>query len=135
MIYLTMIVAIFSACLTYFLSLHLKKGPTLASAIVTLSSGLLLPYFFTEGATLALVATTASYAAMVSEAKFPKLIEMVGVGAICGLVFSLTHDVFVGVGGRLGSIAAISGLSWLGLKQIIDKFKKQNQVTIDALQK
>ena len=83
---------------------------------------MLLPHFFIEGDTLALAATTASYAAMVSTIKFPKLIEMVAIGCICGIVFNLTQDVFVGVGGRLGSIAAIAGFSWFGLKQIIEKF-------------
>ena len=135
MIYLTIIVAICSACLTYFLSLHLKKGPVLASAIITLASGLLMPHFFTEGGTLALVATTASYAAMVSAIKFPKLIEMVAVGAICGLIFTLTQNVFVGVGGRLGSIAAISGFSWFGIKQIMEKFMGENKVPMNILEK
>ncbi|MBU5428230.1 hypothetical protein KQI41_17695 [Tissierella pigra] len=132
---MVMIISICSACLTYFLGLHLKKGPVLSSAIVTLSSGLLLPHFFIEGDTLALAATTASYAAMVSTIKFPKLIEMVAIGCICGIVFNLTQDVFIGVGGRLGSIAAIAGFSWFGLKQIIEKFMGKNKFTINLLQK
>lgn len=112
------ITAVLATCATYFISFNLKKGPVLASAIITLSSGIILPYIFSDsGALLATVATSGSYAAMVSTEKFPKIWDMVFVGILCGTVFLLTQDVFVGVGGRLGSIAAISGLTWLGIKK------------------
>lgn len=114
------IIAVLATCLTYFICFNLDKGPVLASAIVTLVSGILLPYIFSDGGSLlAAVATCGSYAAMVSKSKFPRLIDMIFVGIICGTVFALTQDVFVGVGGRLGSIAAISGLSWLGVKKVV----------------
>lgn len=113
------VVAIISTCLTYFISIHLKKGPVLASAMVTLASGIILPYIFKDnGVLFAVVATTGSYAAMVSREKFPSVKDMAFVGLLCGTLFLLTQDVFLGVGGRLGSIAAISGLSWLGINKI-----------------
>lgn len=117
------IVAIASACITYFLNIHLNKGPVLASAIVTLIAGLLLPSIFKEGATLALVATTVSYAAMVSTDRFPNIYEMIFVGMIASVIFIFAEDVFIGIGGKLGSIAAISGLSWFGIKQLFEKYK------------
>lgn len=116
------LVAIASACITYYLSIHLKKGPVLASAIVTLLSGLLLPTIFEDGNTLAIVATTVSYAAMVSEDKFPRIIEMIIIGLIAGTIYILAEDVYIGVGGKLGSIAAISGLSWFGFKELVGRF-------------
>lgn len=120
MTFMIIITAIMATCLTYFICFNLDKGPVLASAIVTLISGLLLPYFFsTGGSLLAGVATCGSYAAMVSKAKFPRLTDMIFVGIICGTVFALTQDVFIGVGGKLGSIAAISGFTWLGIKRVI----------------
>ncbi|MGO1470068.1 MAG: hypothetical protein ACTHW2_08610 [Tissierella sp.] len=121
--YRILIVAVTAACITYYLSIHLKKGPVLASAIVTLLSGLLLPAIFEDGSTLAIVATTVSYAAMVSTDKFPKIYEMIVVGIISGIIFILAEGVFIGVGGKLGSIAAISGLSWFGFKEIFKKIK------------
>lgn len=125
MTFTIIIIAVLAACTTYFISIHLGKGPVLASAIVTLASGILLPYIFSDGgALLAAVATSGSYAAMVSQEKFPRLRDMVFVGILCGVVFLLTQDVFVGVGGRLGSIAAISGFTWLGMKKIRKKVKK-----------
>lgn len=120
MILMIIIIAVLATCLTYFICFNLDKGPVLASAIVTLVSGILLPYIFSDGGSLlAAVATCGSYAAMVSKSKFPRLIDMIFVGIICGTVFALTQDVFVGVGGRLGSIAAISGLSWIGVKKVV----------------
>ncbi len=120
MIFMIIITAILATCLTYFICFNLDKGPVLASAVVTLASGILLPYLFSDGgAVLAGVATCGSYAAMVSKSKFPELKDMIFVGIICGTVFALTQDVFVGVGGRLGSIAAISGFTWLGLRKTI----------------
>ncbi len=112
------IVAIVSACVTYFISFNLKKGAVMASAIVTLCSGIFLPYLLADGATLATVATTASYAAMVSQKKFPKITDMIFVGIICGTLFGLVQDVYVGVGGKLGTMAAISGFAWLGIRRI-----------------
>ena len=43
---------------------------------------------------------------------------MVFVGLICGSVFILASNAYVGVGGRLGTMAAISGFTWLGIKKI-----------------
>lgn len=121
--YRILLVAITSACITYYVNAYLEKGPVFASAVVTLISGLLLPNIFKDGNTLAIVATTVSYAAMVSTDKFPKIYEMIAVGIIAGTVFIFAENVFVGVGGRLGTIAAISGLSWFGLKEIFKEIR------------
>lgn len=116
------LVAVLATSLTYLIIHKLKKGPVIASAVVTLISGILFPSLLPEeGMLLAIVATAGSYAAMVSKEKFPRLVDMIFVGVLCGIVFILTQEVFVGVGGRLGSIAAISCFSWLGLKKIKDK--------------
>ena len=116
------IVSVLASCITYFININLKKGGVMASAIVTLFSGIVLPYIFPNiGLTLATVATTSSYAAMVSKEKFPKITDMVFVGVIVSVVFVLFQDVFVGVGGRLGTMAAISGFTWLGIKKISNK--------------
>jgi len=112
------IVSIIAALATYYISINMGKGPVFASALVTLISGIIFPYFFPEGGgTLAVMGTCASYAGMVANTKFPKIWEMVFVGLIAGLVFIVTTNAYVGVGGRLGTIGAISGLSWLGIKK------------------
>lgn len=122
MTFIILLVGVLSTCITYFISIHLKRGPILASAIVTLASGISFPYIFKDGGLLlAIVATTGSYAAMVTRDKFPHLSDMVFVGLLCGILFLLTQDVFLGVGGRLGSIGAISGLTWLGFNKLKNK--------------
>lgn len=119
---ITILVSVLSTCITFFINVNLKRGPVFASAIVTLTSGILLPYFFPEvGKSLAIMATCGSYAAMVSIEKFPKMKDMIFVGIICGIVYILAKDVFIGVGGRLGAMAAISGFTWLGIKNIKSK--------------
>ena len=116
------IVSVLASCITYFINIKLNKGGVKASAIVTLFSGIVLPYIFPSvGITLATVATTSSYAAMVSKEKFSKITDMVFVGAIVSVLFILFQDAFVGVGGRLGTMAAIAGFTWLGIKKTIDK--------------
>ena len=116
------IVSVLASCITYYININLNKGIVMASAIVTLFSAIALPYIFPEaGLTLATVATTSSYAAMVSKEKFPEITDMIFVGVIVSLVFILFQDTFLGVGGRLGTMAAISGFTWLGIKKISDK--------------
>lgn len=125
MIILTGIIA---AYITYYISIELKKGAVFASAIVTLTAGLLLPRMFMEGSILAAVATCSSYAGMVSKDKFKSSKDMIYVGFICSLIFIVTIDAYVGVGGRLGTIAAISGFSFLGMKGYLSKYMKSKQV-------
>lgn len=117
------IVSVLASCITYYISINLKKGIVMASAIVTLFSAIILPYIFPNvGVTLATVATTSSYAAMVSKEKFPQIRDMLFVGVIVGILFILFQDVFVGVGGKLGSMAAIAGFAWLGIKKASRKY-------------
>lgn len=113
------IVSIIAALVTYYISIPLGKGAVFASALVTLVSGIVFPHFVPEGgSTLAIMATTASYAAMVAPVKFPKMWEMAFVGLIAALLFIATSSAYVGVGGKLGTIAAISCLTWLGIKKV-----------------
>lgn len=122
MTYRIVAVSVLATCLTYIINNKTNRGPVFASAIVALSSGILLPYLFKEsGTNLAVMSTCGSYAAMVSKEKFPRIRDMIFVGIICGIVFILATNVFVGVGGRLGAMGAISGFTWLGIKKIKNK--------------
>lgn len=112
------IAAVLSTFLTYYISLNLKRGTVFASALVTLLAGILFRQGLFE---IGVVVACGSYAAMVSKAKFPNISDMIYVGILCGIIYILTENVFVGVGGRLGSIAAISGFAWIGIKNIKTK--------------
>ncbi len=112
------ITAILAGVATYAISVKLEKGAVFGSAIIVLVSGLFLPHFFEMGTTLAVVATTSSYAGMVAAKNVPNLKEMAVVGFIVGVLFILVQVPYAGVGGKLGVIAAISCLSWIGLKKV-----------------
>lgn len=116
--------AVLAGISTYFIANKLNKGDVFASATVTLISGIIFPFFFPEvGTTLMAVAACASYAGMVSIRNAPSIKEMIIISVIAGIIFILSSKAYVGVGGRLGTIAAISCLTLLGAKAIINRNK------------
>lgn len=118
--------AILAGAATYYIAVFLNKGAVLGSAVVTLISGVFLPYFVPElGTTLAVVATCASYAGMVAVKNVPSLIEMGAVGFIVGILFLLTAPAYVGIGGKLGTIAAIGCFVWIGIKKAYRAIKEE----------
>lgn len=120
-----LIVSIIAGISTYIVSNILKRGAVIASAIIVLVSGLILPYFFpTSGSLLATAAACSSYAGMISIENALNLLEMALISLLTGILFIAAESAYVGVGGRLGTIAAISCFAWLGFKKVfvgIDK--------------
>lgn len=118
-----LLVSMASGLITYLASNALKRGPVIASAIITLSAGLLLPHFFPGyGGTIAAAAACASYAGMISLENTLNIFEMGGISLMCGILFIAANDAYIGIGGRLGTIAAISCFAWLGFKKIFVGF-------------
>ncbi|HHT50184.1 MAG TPA: hypothetical protein GXZ78_01770 [Eubacteriaceae bacterium] len=107
---------------SYWISLYLNKGATMGAALMTLLSGLVFPNLpFIEpalGATLAVVSTTGAYAGMISKKNVPNIVEMVVIGVFVGTISILAMTTYSGVGGKLGTMAAISCLAWLGIKKV-----------------
>ncbi len=119
-----LVVAIIAGVITYIIANILNKGAVFASAIVTLVSGIIFSHFFPSmGNTLMVVAACASYAGMVSVKNVPRIWEMIIVSSITGILFIIASTAYVGVGGRLGTIAAISCFTWLGFKKVFLKDK------------
>ncbi len=115
---LIILIAIAGTTTAYFISIYLNKGPTMGAAVTTLLSGIVFSYMDSElGLTLAVVATTGAYAGMISKKKAPRIWEMIIIGFIVGTISILATSTYVGVGGKLGTIAAISCLSWIGMKK------------------
>lgn len=113
--------ATIATCVSYLINSKWDKGPVVSSAFVVLLSGIILPYIFPEnGNLLALVSATGSYGAMVSKRELSSINDMIAIGTACGILFIFFTDVFVGVGGKLGAIAAIAGFSWLGIKRTFE---------------
>ena len=114
-----LIISVIAGVATYFVSHFLKKGAVIASAIITLIAGLMLPHFFPEiGSTLAVAAACSSYAGMISLENALNLLEMAVISLMTGILFIASNSAYIGIGGRLGTIAAISCFAWLGFKKV-----------------
>ena len=114
-----LIISIVAGMATYIISNFLKRGAVIASAIITLVSGLMLPYFFPLiGNTLATAAACSSYAGMISLENALNLFEMAVISLMTGILFIAANSAYPGIGGRLGTIAAISCFAWLGVKKV-----------------
>ena len=114
-----LIISIVAGVATYVVSHILKRGAVIASAIITLVSGLMLPYFFPSmGSVLATAAACASYAGMISLENALNLLEMAVISLMTGILFIAAKSAYPGIGGRLGTIAAISCFAWLGFKKV-----------------
>lgn len=114
-----LIISIVAGMATYIVSHILKRAAVIASAIITLVSGLILPYFFpTIGSMLATAAACSSYAGMISLENALNLFEMAVISLMTGILFIAARSAYLGIGGRLGTIAAISCFAWLGFKKV-----------------
>lgn len=114
-----LITSIVAGMATYVISHILKRGAVIASAIITLVSGLMLPYFFPSiGSVLATAAACSSYAGMISLENALNLLEMALISLMTGILFIAASSAYPGIGGRLGTIAAISCFAWLGFKKV-----------------
>lgn len=122
----TIILSILLAILCGVAGLWLRKNTSLTvvelSALLALVAGLVLPRIFSEGAFFALVCTAVSYTAMSSSERVMGYGEMLIVSVICALILNLGQNVLVGVGGRLGTAAAVSVLVFLGGRIFITSF-------------
>ena len=114
-----LLVSVVAGLATYTVSNILKRGGVIASAIITLVSGLMLPYFFpTMGGFMATAAACSSYAGMISVENALNLREMSIISLMTGILFIAASNAYIGIGGRLGTIAAISCFAWLGFKKV-----------------
>jgi hypothetical protein len=104
-----------AAVATYTSAFRLEHGPVQASALVGLVGGLVCPPLFAAGEGLAVVVFCASFAGMASPTRMPGAGTMALAGALCGLLVVATAPVFVGAGGKLGTIAFTACLLVRGL--------------------
>lgn len=114
-----LIISIAAGMSTYIISNILKRGAVIASAITTLVSGFMLPHFFPLiGCVLATAAACSSYAGMISLENALNILEMSIISLMTGILFIAAKSAYPGIGGRLGTIAAISCFAWLGFKKV-----------------
>jgi hypothetical protein len=124
---LLVITSVVAAVVTYYLNNNRKQGPVLASAVVGLIAGVLLPKLpgLAEGvgSTLAVMAICASFAGMSNTKRMPSWIPMAFVGLAAGLVYMFANPFIGGTGGKLGTIAFGSNMAIRGLMDLVVKFQ------------
>ena len=121
-ILLIIVCAVVATAVTYWLNVVLGHGPVMASGLVGIAAGLILPALYPEiGGTLAVMAMCASFAGMSSRAHFPRWTMMLGVGLITGLIFVNSMPLLGGAGGKLGTIAFGSVLAVRGYYDLVER--------------
>ena len=122
-------ISIVAGIATYIVSHILKRGAVIASAVITLISGLMIPHFFPEmSVLLTAAAACSSYAGMISLENALNLLEMSIISLMTGILFIAAKSAYIGVGGRLGTIAAISCFAWLGFKKVFVGLDKKSDI-------
>lgn len=123
---LILLVSLIAGLNTYFISCKLKKGAVFGSALTTLISGIVFPILFSSiGTALAAVGACASYAGMIEAKRVGTAFDMAAVSILSGGIFIVVSSAYIGIGGRLGTIAAIACFVWLGIKRIIFNFRSK----------
>jgi len=111
-----------AALITYILSLRLKNGTVMASSIVTLTGGLILPAVHGSSAgVLAGVVTAASFVGMSSKEKMNSEFEIAFSSIIMSIMFIYSANHFSGAGGKLGTLAFGSVVSARGILFLMKK--------------
>lgn len=100
-----------------------QRGGSLCPAGLDRGFGASSP--FTEGALFALTCTAVSYAAMCSGERCCSYKDMLTISGVCSLVIYFGQSVLTGIGGRLGTSAAISVLLCLLVRNVLNLDKAQ----------
>jgi hypothetical protein len=86
-------------------------GPVVASAVVGLVAGSVLPVVLPDvGGVVATVVFCASFVGMSSSDRLGSAVLVGAAGALCGVVFVAVSPAFVGAGGKLGTTAFLACL-------------------------
>lgn len=124
--YIIIGLSILAAIVTFLLNTRGKLGPVIASALVGLLGGVLLPLLTQELAHVyAVIIIGASFIGMSSHARFNTVFPIAFAGVLYGLIFIYNAPYFGGAGGKLGTIALTSVLSIKGFILIKDKLNKK----------
>ncbi len=119
---LIMAIAFIAAPLTFYLSCRKKNGPVLASSVVGILGGLILPVFFpVHGLTLGVVAFCASFTGMTSQNRCPALWQMLIASIFTGILFIFSTPLLGGAGGKLGTIGFASILATWGFIHLFEE--------------
>ncbi len=111
---------------TSLLSHRCGQGPVMASGLVGLAGGLVLPALHGAdlGGTLAVGVFCASFAGMSGTNRFERSVWMAPAGVLCALAFMFSARYLGGGGGKLGTIAFGAVIGLRGLIRIAGTLKR-----------
>lgn len=123
-----MLIALIATPLTFYFNINRQHGPVVASAVVGLVGGLILPALFPEtGQTLAVVMICASFTGMSSGNRCQNFWQILLSGLATGIIFIFSAPLLGGAGGKLGTIAFGSVLSVCGYTWLFNRRLSPNQ--------
>jgi len=123
---LIVLYAVIGAVVTMVISLRFKHGPVMASGIVALTAGLLLPVIHPEvGGQLAVMVTCATYAGMSNYERVPNEAYMAIAALFAGLIFIFSQPFIQGGGGKLGTTAFGSVIAIRGMIEFLKIVKER----------
>lgn len=104
---------------TYVIAHKFKHDVVTASSLVSLLGGLILPSLFqTNGPYFAAVAMSASFAGMSSKEIIKNEFQMLFVSLLLGIMFVYSYSHFGGAGGKLGTLAFASIITYKGAENV-----------------
>lgn len=120
--------SIAGAYLTYLINVILRHGPVIASSLIGLIAGLVLPavYGTETGTTLALMVFCASFAGMSSRERIRSWYFIVAAGALSALIFIFSMPYMGGAGGKMGTIAFGAVISITGIDKLLQRSAARN---------
>lgn len=119
--WLLVVYCVIAAMVTFILSIWFGQGPVMASGMVGLAGGLLLPAIHGDiGGLYAIGVFSASFAGMSGTNRFEKAYWMIPAGLLCALIIMYTSPYMGGAGGKLGTTAfgaviGVRGLMVIGM--------------------
>ncbi|HHX65174.1 MAG TPA: hypothetical protein GX702_09835 [Chloroflexi bacterium] len=118
--WMVIICSALAAIATFYISIHLGRGPVMASGLVGLVGGLLLPPIYPNmGDILAVMVICASFAGMSGIRRFSTAAPIAVAGLLAGLLFIYSAPHLGGAGGKLGTIAFGSVIAVRGVSKLI----------------
>ena len=113
--YEVFIVFIIGSLGTYFINKKYKIGSIVASSLLGLTFGLILPNVFSDGNSLAIALFCGTFIGMSTTSKLSTSISVIIASIIGTIVYLYTAPYFAGLGGKLGLIAFGSSIATAGI--------------------
>ncbi|MFH0986762.1 MAG: hypothetical protein V1911_01795 [Candidatus Micrarchaeota archaeon] len=112
------------AIATWLVSIEMKKGPIVGSALVSLIAGIV--FYFAQASALSYVPAAvmgASFVGMSSRKTLKNYFFLAAAALIFSFAFITVNPFFAGCGGTLGISACVSTVSTVALIKITEKIK------------